>query len=309
MPKYDMLFNNSELTTTLVKNIFYAFCFVFVTLILVFLMNTSSIFKGRNKLVSFRQINISFQTLFYYLTQLDMFFWLNTLFTLTVVTFYCYVYLILIFLPKISSIIVKQLNNLKDHNLVVDKQYAKQSCVLFILNVPVNPVNGIYTVKKATNKFSRLSGELHSLELNTNVLLHQHNNNAHSWQRHYLNCKNAENLLCDQLSSMRDTFPPVAPEVIQGLNSRLIRMGIETATASRNADVSRFQFEKAVLQSEKRLTKARKLVESAQEQLDLLNNLNELSFFERIGYCISESPVVKKVLLYAVEVVCYWLKS
>lgn len=55
MPQLDMLsWLNQVLTTTLVMFLFYAL------LALVFLPNTSSIFKGRNKLVTFRQVNINF---------------------------------------------------------------------------------------------------------------------------------------------------------------------------------------------------------------------------------------------------------
>ena len=55
MPQLDMLsWLNQVLTTTIVMFFFYAL------LSLIFLPNTSSIFKGRNKLQMFRQLNINF---------------------------------------------------------------------------------------------------------------------------------------------------------------------------------------------------------------------------------------------------------
>ena len=55
MPQLDMLsWLNQVLTTTVVMFFFYAL------LSLVFLPNTSSMFKGRNKLQSFRKLNINF---------------------------------------------------------------------------------------------------------------------------------------------------------------------------------------------------------------------------------------------------------
>ena len=97
--------------------------------------------------------------------QLDMLSRLNQVLTTTVVMFFFYALLALVFLPNISNLFIRW--GKYDNSNIVNSIMSNplNSCFLFICNVSINPVSGTYVVRKATSRVDRVQARLSRAQL------------------------------------------------------------------------------------------------------------------------------------------------
>jgi hypothetical protein len=233
--------------------------------------------------------------------QLDMLSWLNQVLTTTVVMFFFYALLVLVFLPNICSLFKRRI---QDDKVTIRRNLSSSpvnSCFLGILTVPFDTVKGICAVRKATCKVERLDIKLNTIQLDCNTLLGQKANLAYGWDRNALASKRLEELMCDQLSAARDTFPQASGSTLRELNRRLIHQSADTAFAEGKSSLAWADFKTTSAKVTGRLANGREKVEVAQQQVDLL--LNDMSMWDSIVFSISQSITPKKVLWFAADVV------
>jgi hypothetical protein len=235
------------------------------------------------------------------MVQLHMLSWLNQVLTTTVVMFFFYALLALVFLPNISSLFKRRI---QDDKAIIKRNMSSSpvnSCFLGILTVPFDTVKGICAVRKATSKVDRLETNLNNIQLDCNTLLGQKAHLAYGWDRNALVSKRLENLMCDELSAARDIFPQASQSTLQQLNTRLIHQSADAAFAKGKSILAWADFKTTSAKVTGRLANGREKVEAAQQQVDLL--LNDMSTFDSIVFSISQTITPYKVLLFASKVV------
>jgi len=231
--------------------------------------------------------------------------WLNQILTTTVVMFFLYALLILVFLPNICSLFKRHIQYDKATMKINLSRSPVTSCFLGILTVPFDTINGICAVRKATSKVERLDIKLNSIQLDCNTLLGQKANLAYGWDRNARASKQLENLMCDQLSASRDTFPQASESTLRALNTRLMHRSADTAFAEGKSSLAWADFKTTSAKVTGRLANGQEKVEVAQQKVDLL--LNDMSMWDSIVFSIYQSITPKKVLWFALDVVNFLL--
>jgi hypothetical protein len=216
-----------------------------------------------------------------------------------------YALLALVFLPNISNLFIRWGTHDKSNIVNTMSSNPLNSCFLFICNVSINPVSGTYAVRKATSRVDFVQARLSRAQLHSDTLLQQDYLQAHGWHRHALEWARLENSFYDQLSTARNTVPPVSQNVLNTLNRRMMDASINGRTAEGHAAIAKVKLEMTAQNITARLSTVQQQVESAQGHLELLGYLNEMNFFERVVYSISRSPTTMKILSYSLELLCY----